>query len=79
MAKDVKSGMVKTASGSSFKMKVSKKGVHVDKAKVVATDVMADNGVIHVIDTVIIPKSKYSTKKILKGDNIEILQMIGGG
>ena len=58
MAKDVKSGMVKTASGSSFKLKVSKKGVHVDKAKVVATDVMADNGVIHVIDTVIIPKSK---------------------
>ena len=58
MAKDVKSGMVKTASGSSFKMKVSKKGVRVDKAKVVATDVMADNGVIHVIDTVIIPKSK---------------------
>ena len=39
-------------------MKVSKKGVHVDKAKVVATDVMADNGVIHVIDTVIIPNSK---------------------
>ena len=58
MAKDVKSGMVKTASGSSFKMKVSKKGVYVNKAKVVATDVMADNGVIHVIDTVIIPKSK---------------------
>ena len=58
MAKDVKSGMVKTASGSSFKVKVSKKGVHVDNAKVVATDVMADNGVIHVIDTVIIPKSK---------------------
>ena len=27
----------------------------------------------------VIPKSKYSTKKILKGDNIEILQMIGGG
>ena len=27
----------------------------------------------------IVPKSKYSTKKILKGDNIEILQMIGGG
>ena len=27
----------------------------------------------------IIPKSKYSTKKILKNDSIEILQMIGGG
>ena len=58
MAKDVKSGKVKTASGSSFKMKVSKKGVLVDNAKVVATDVKADNGVIHVIDTVILPKSK---------------------
>lgn len=58
MAKDVKSGKVKTASGSSFKMTVSKKGVWVDKAKVVATDVKADNGVIHVIDTVILPKSK---------------------
>ena len=58
MAKDVKSGKVKTASGSSFKMKVSKKGVWVDSAKVVATDVKADNGVIHVIDTVILPKSK---------------------
>ena len=58
MAKDVKSGKVKTASGSSLKMKVSKKGVWVDNAKVVATDVKADNGVIHVIDTVILPKSK---------------------
>jgi len=27
-----------------------------DKAKVTATDIVADNGVIHVIDTVIIPK-----------------------
>ena len=27
----------------------------------------------------VIPKSKYSTKKILKGDSIEIVQMIGGG
>ena len=27
----------------------------------------------------VIPKSTYSNKKIYKGDNIEILQMIGGG
>jgi uncharacterized surface protein with fasciclin (FAS1) repeats len=31
--------------------------VTVDGAKVVKTDVMAENGVIHVIDTVIIPKA----------------------
>jgi uncharacterized surface protein with fasciclin (FAS1) repeats len=28
----------------------------VDGAKVTATDIVADNGVIHVIDSVIIPK-----------------------
>ena len=27
----------------------------------------------------VIPKSSYSSKKILEGDNIEVLQMIGGG
>jgi uncharacterized surface protein with fasciclin (FAS1) repeats len=58
MSKDVKSGMVKTASGSSFRMKVSKKEVYIDNAKVVTTDIMAKNGVIHIIDTVILPKSK---------------------
>jgi uncharacterized surface protein with fasciclin (FAS1) repeats len=28
----------------------------VNKAKVIKTDIVADNGVIHVIDTVIMPK-----------------------
>ena len=31
--------------------------VMVDKAKVIQTDVAASNGVIHVIDTVILPKN----------------------
>lgn len=31
-------------------------GVMVDGAKVTKTDIAADNGVIHVIDTVIMPK-----------------------
>jgi uncharacterized surface protein with fasciclin (FAS1) repeats len=31
-------------------------GVMVDSAKVVKTDIVTDNGVIHVIDTVIMPK-----------------------
>ncbi len=55
MAKDVKEGKVKTVQGSSITVK-TKGGVMVDGAKVVATDVLADNGVIHVIDTVIMPK-----------------------
>jgi len=56
MSKDVKSGMVKTLEGSSIDIKVSSSGVMVNNAKVEAVDVMATNGVIHVIDTVLIPK-----------------------
>lgn len=56
MAKDVKSGAVTTVNGQKAEIKAGKAGVTIDGAKVVATDVAADNGVIHVIDTVIMPK-----------------------
>lgn len=56
MAADVKPGMVKTVEGSSFKVATSGGKVMVDKATVTKTDIAADNGVIHVIDTVIMPK-----------------------
>ena len=56
MAADVKPGKVKTVQGSELTV-VSKGGkVMVDAAQVTATDIAADNGVIHVIDTVIMPK-----------------------
>ena len=55
MAKDVKAGMVKTVQGSSITVATTG-GVKVDSANVVKTDIAADNGVIHVIDTVIMPK-----------------------
>ncbi len=55
MAADVKSGKVTTVQGSEVKVKVKKGVVTVDGATVVATDVLAGNGVIHVIDTVILP------------------------
>ncbi len=55
MAADVKAGKVKTVQGSDLTVTTSG-GVMVDKAKVVKTDIVADNGVIHVIDTVIMPK-----------------------
>ena len=55
MAANVKSGKVKTVQGSELTVSTSM-GVMVDKAKVVKTDIAADNGVIHVIDTVLMPK-----------------------
>jgi len=56
MAKDVKAGQVKTVQGSNITVSTSYGDVSVNNAKVVKTDIVADNGVIHVIDTVIMPK-----------------------
>jgi uncharacterized surface protein with fasciclin (FAS1) repeats len=55
MAADVKPGEVKTVNGASFKVTVKDGKVMVDVAQVVKTDIVGKNGVIHVIDTVIIP------------------------
>ena len=55
MAKDVKAGMVKTVEGSDLTLATTG-GVTVNGAKVVAADVKASNGVIHAIDTVLMPK-----------------------
>lgn len=46
---------VKTVQGSTLAVDASGGSVMVDTAKVVSADVAADNGVIHVIDTVVLP------------------------
>lgn len=57
MAKDVvKLKTAKTVQGSSVKITVKDGKVMVDNANVVKTDIAASNGVIHVIDSVILPK-----------------------
>jgi len=55
MAADVKAGQVKTVQGSDITISTTG-GVSVNNAKVIKTDIAASNGVIHVIDTVIMPK-----------------------
>lgn len=55
MSKDVKAGMVKTVQGASLTVATTG-GVKVDNANVTTVDIVADNGVIHVIDTVVLPK-----------------------
>ena len=54
MAADVKAGPAKSVEGSNITI-TTDGGVMVDKAKVVKTDIAASNGVIHVIDSVIMP------------------------
>ena len=47
----------KTLNGASVTIKIADGTVKVDGATVTATDVMASNGIVHVIDTVLIPKA----------------------
>ena len=55
MAKDAQAGKVKTVQGSDLTISTSG-GVKVDGANVTKADIVADNGVIHVIDSVVLPK-----------------------
>ncbi len=55
-AADVKTMKLSTAAGQDLDVKVANGGVTVDNAKVIKTDVVAKNGVVHVIDTVVLPK-----------------------
>ena len=56
MAADVKTMKAKTVNGQSLDVMVEDGKVTVDKAKVIMADVPASNGVIHAIDTVLMPK-----------------------
>lgn len=57
MAEDVvKLTTAKTANGASLTIKVGDGGVRVDRARVVKADIEASNGVIHVIDAVLMPQ-----------------------
>ena len=55
LAADVKSGEAPTVNGKKLTLKADGMGVMVNNAKVIATDLVGDNGVIHVVDTVILP------------------------
>ncbi|MGA7901307.1 MAG: fasciclin domain-containing protein, partial [Terrimicrobiaceae bacterium] len=55
MAADVATGDAQTVGGKKLPIKVNKGKVKAGAANVVKTDIAASNGVIHVIDTVLIP------------------------
>jgi uncharacterized surface protein with fasciclin (FAS1) repeats len=61
----VKDGMTaKTLQGSPVTFKVMDGKVMINDANIVATDVMASNGVIHVIDSVILPPAAAAAKAV---------------
>jgi transforming growth factor-beta-induced protein len=57
MASDITNGMTATTlQGSDLKFTIKDGNVYVNGAKVVQADIPASNGVIHVIDSVLVPK-----------------------
>jgi uncharacterized surface protein with fasciclin (FAS1) repeats len=59
MAGDVvKAKELNTVNGAPLEIEAKSGSVMVDNAKVVATDIQASNGVIHVIDSVVLPPSQ---------------------
>ena len=55
LAADVKSGPAQTVNGKPLTITAGAAGVSVNGSKVTATDLVGSNGVIHVVDTVILP------------------------
>jgi len=56
MAADVKTMMAKTVNGQELDIKATDGAVTVNDAKVTKTNIVTSNGVIHMIDTVLMPK-----------------------
>ena len=62
----VKVDKANTLSGKDVKVTVSDSGVMINSSKVTVVDIMATNGVIHVIDTVLLPPADPSKEKMKK-------------
>jgi len=57
MARDLKSGEVATAQGTSLTVAVTSSDVRVNEARVTKADIVATNGIVHAIDAVNLPKN----------------------
>jgi transforming growth factor-beta-induced protein len=72
MAKDLRSGNVTTVAGSAVAVKVQNGKVSVNNANVVKADVDAKNGVIHVIDKVLLPPELMAATPVATQSVVEI-------
>jgi uncharacterized surface protein with fasciclin (FAS1) repeats len=57
-AEKVATGKIETLAGPSLTVIANENKVMIDKAEVIKTDIMASNGIIHVIDKVLIPEAE---------------------
>ena len=68
LSTDLSDGMmVTTLNGTELMVTIDENGVMIDNAMVTVVDLVADNGVVHVIDAVLIPE----TSSVLENNNFE--------
>jgi uncharacterized surface protein with fasciclin (FAS1) repeats len=78
MAADVSDGLeAETLQGASVGFSVEGDTVKIDDATIVSTDVEASNGVIHIIDAVMLPPSEEETST-MENDIVETAMEAGG-
>lgn len=64
----VAAGAAKTLEGSSISVSVPEGGAMINNSKLIKTDIDASNGVIHVIDSVLMPPAKgASVRRVIEG------------
>ncbi len=72
MSKDLRSGKVTTVAGSAVSVNVQNRGIMINNANVVKADIGANNGVVHVIDRVLLPPDLMATKPTQSGTIVDI-------
>ncbi|MFA6045605.1 MAG: fasciclin domain-containing protein, partial [Phycisphaerales bacterium] len=73
LAKDVRTGAAVTVNGQRIDLVAKDGKVTVDGARVTAADVKASNGVIHVIDSVILPSDQNVVQTAIKDGHFKTL------
>ena len=61
--------MVTTLNGTELMVTINENGVMIDNAMVTVANVEADNGVVHVIDAVLIPESSNINENLLMNND----------
>jgi uncharacterized surface protein with fasciclin (FAS1) repeats len=78
-AEAVKLTSAGTVNGQKLALSASDAGLSVDTAKVVSADIGCSNGVIHVIDSVILPKAEEATAAAKEADKDIVATAIAAG
>jgi uncharacterized surface protein with fasciclin (FAS1) repeats len=68
---------IKTLVGKTILTNIKEDGLYLNEAKVVATDIKAKNGIIHVLDSVLIPSEGTASNDIETAEYVDIKRYMG--